>query len=582
MMKFIEFDEETCDSCYKCLRTCPTKAISFNKNQRHIIDSLCIKCGICQKTCPREALHIRNNAERIMEMINNGEEVAVSLAPSYVGAFGLDTPKVIVGALKAIGFSFVEETAIGAEMVASQYDEYIMKGDGGNMITSCCPSATYLIEQHYPTLISSVIPVVSPMIAHGKNIKAVYGQQVKVVFIGPCMAKIAEAEEISGAIDGVMTFEELDGLIKNRGMNLNEYEAMDFRRSSYSRGRAFPLGGSLKKNGEMNKDGEYRFFHVDGIEACKEVLNEIMKGSLNHTCIEMNICEGSCMNGPDMPINKLGRFARELFMRKYVEKGVYLNAEKVKSESNEVCLKDKCVQKDELSRQFSDKKLYQQEPNVEKIRQTMANMGKYSKDDELNCGACGYKTCYDKAKAVLLGYSEIETCLPYLREKAESMQSLMIENSPNGVVLLNKRLEIVEVNPAFNKMFNSENLPIEEMPIKLFVDHNVFNEVLDKEQSVFNKKIFINDLDCYFFVNVVYLNETKSVLGFLTDISLNEQRQKEFTRVKEETLLKTQEVIDKQMRVAQEIASLLGETTAETKMSLKSLHKLVSNEGSVF
>jgi len=572
-MKFIEFDQKKCDSCYKCLRTCPTKAISFNKDSRKVIDNLCIKCGLCQQSCPQGALKIRSNVEAVENLIAHGESVAVSIAPSFVGAFGLDQPEIMVGALKELGFSIVEETAVGAEMVAKEYDQYIEETEKDVIITSCCPSANYFIEQHFPFLIPSVIPVVSPMVAHGKTIKAHYGHETKVVFIGPCLAKIAEAEEMGEAIDEVLTFDELDQMIKAKGKRLYDYTPKTFDRTSHARGRAFPLGGSLKKDGKVTKDEKFRFFHVDGIEACKTMIDEIRIGSLKQCCIEMNICEGSCLNGPEMPKNYLGRFARELFMRNYVEKAKLGPVSELAKGIDED--EEETVKKVSLKREFQNKQDYQQEPNIEVIRQTMARMGKYTKEDELNCGACGYKTCYEKAKAVFLGYSDIDTCLPYLREKAESMQNTMIENSPNAVVVMNAVLEIIEVNPSFMRMFNQENLPVEEMPIKLFINHPIFQEVVDQGGSIHNQKIYVDDLERYYFINIVRMEDSDNLLAFLTDITQDEIHQKEFKKVKEETLQKTQEVIDKQMRVAQEIASLLGETTAETKMSLKSLNELV-------
>ncbi len=563
-MKFIEFDENKCDSCYKCLRICPTKAISFNKDQRSIIDNLCIKCGLCSQSCPQEALHIRSSAGIIRTLVADGHDVAVSIAPSFAGAFGLDNPLRVVGGLRQMGVKYIEETAIGAEMVAREYDRYIEENEQGVYITSCCPSANYLIEQHFPYLISSVIPVVSPMIAHGKSMKQRYGEDTKVVFVGPCMAKMAEAEELSGAIDYVVTFDEIYQLQKALGRNFRDCKPSDFDATSYSRGRAFPLGGSLQRHNEGAK--ELRPLRVDGIDACKSVLSEIRNGSVNNCCVEINICEGSCMNGPDMPKNHMGRFARELYMKQYVDSG------------EEAVGKPITGDLPEMARTFKDKQSKEQEPNIQIVRNVMAQMGKYTEEDELNCGACGYKTCYDKAKAVFMGYSDIETCLPYLREKAESMQNIMIESSPNAVIMMDHELNIKEVNPSFKRMLNKDNLPFEEMPIKLFVDHPIFGQVLETKESVQNKKIHIPTEDTYFLTNIVYLEETGMMLAFLTDISNEEQSKQEFIRLREETLQKTQDVIDKQMRVAQEIASLLGETTAETKMSLKSLNELVQND----
>lgn len=567
MMKFIEFEKEKCDSCYKCLRVCPTKAISFHGTDRKIVNDLCIKCGLCQSTCPQEALTIRSQMAKLNELIAKGERIYVSLAPSYVGAFGLDRPKQIVSALKDLGFSMIEETAYGAEIIASYYDTYIQRSGNKNIITSCCPSANYLIEQYYPSLISYVIPVVSPMIAHGKAIKKRFGKDVTVVFIGPCLAKMAEAEEMEGAIDLVLTFEELDKLLKDKGKRIQDYEEQSFDALSSQRGKAFPLGGSLRDCfNRIRKDGKYRYIHADGIESCREILDEMGRGNLDHCCVEINICEGSCINGPDMPKNSIGRFAREMYLREY--------SREVQDYKNQIDLQER-MSVHELRRNFQDKQRKRVEPNHDTIGEILRRTGKYSKQDELNCGACGYKTCYDKAKAVHYGYSDVETCLPYLRKKAESMQSVMIENSPNAIVLLDKELTIKEVNPGFLRAFNPGNLPVSEMPIALFISDQVFKKAVLERKSIVNEKIYVNELKRYFLVNLIYLEENRQLLGFFTDISLDENRQQEFNRVKEETLRKTQEVIDKQMRVAQEIASLLGETTAETKMSLKSLNELV-------
>ena len=568
-MKFIEFDKEKCDSCYKCLRVCPTKAIAFNGERRDIIDDLCIKCGLCQATCPQEALQIRNLMSRVIGWVNSAEKVAVSLAPSYVGAFGLKDPGKMAKALFELGFDIVAETAIGAEAVAKAYDRHIEAGQANNIITSCCPSANYLVEQYYPILIGSMIHVVSPMVAHGLSMKKVYGQDTKVVFIGPCLAKMAEAEEMPHAVDAVLTFEELDKLLKSKKIRLQDCEAADFSRNSVGRGQAFPMGGSLNTRTNKKRDDDgYNFIHVSGYEACNEIMKDLRMGNLSKCCIEMNICEGSCINGPDMPKNRLSRYSREIFMRESIRE-MKVNPPKVKK------VADVDVP---LQRTFKDRQLRRNEPNIEVIRQIMQQMGKFSEKDELNCGACGYTTCYDKAKAAFLGYSEIETCLPYLREKAESMQSIMIENSPNSVLIIHKDLTIKELNPTFIKFFHKKGLPMMDMPIDMFMKSEVFKEVFEKKESVLNRKGYNEEIDCYFIINAVYIEESDIVIAFLTDISEDERRRKEFLQVKEETLKKTQEVIDKQMRVAQEIASLLGETTAETKMSLKSLNQLVLSD----
>jgi PAS domain S-box-containing protein len=208
----------------------------------------------------------------------------------------------------------------------------------------------------------------------------------------------------------------------------------------------------------------------------------------------------------------------------------------------------------------------------------MKEMGKYSDNDELNCGACGYATCKEKAKAVFQGRSDIENCLSYLRSKAESRHSLMIDNSPNALCTIDKQLNIKETNPTFEAIFNPEKLKLIGMPISTCLDESLFCEVLLEQQSINGRKIYLEEVDKHFIVNIIYHDKEKMALAFFTDITSSEKKKEEFEKVKNETLEKTQDVINKQMRVAQEIASLLGETTAETKMSLKSLKDLVMKE----
>lgn len=594
MMKFIQFDKEKCDSCYKCLRVCPTKAISFSKEDRKIVDALCIKCGLCEASCPQDALTIRSQLDEVFGWIKEHKKVSVSIAPSFVGAFGLNEPTVMATALRKLGFNHIEETAIGAEIIAEHYDRVIenyvqthsledeQEKEPQSFITSCCPSANYLVEEYYPSLIPYIIPVVSPMIAHGRQMKTMYGPEEKVVFIGPCLAKMAEAEEMAGAIDAVITFEELEMMFQAYHIELNVQADSFFDQEGSIRGCGFPLGGSLRrKEGSYRDDTLLRYIHVDGIENCTHILNELKSGALSNCVIELNSCSGSCVNGPDMPKNKLKRYERELYMRQYMKrKRLEVTAvDALMEESESKKLPGVSIS---IHRTFSDKQLKQVEPRREEIIRIMNKMGKYSIQDELNCGACGYTTCNEKAKAVFYGYSDHETCLPFLRKKAESMQSIMIENSPNVVALIDNNLTIIEVNPSFLKLFNPQKLDVIGLPIELFINHSIFSKVIESKQTEYNQKIYLQESQRFFIVNIIYLEENQRMIVFMTDISQEMQRQEEFSRVKEETLLKTQEVIDKQMRVAQEIASLLGETTAETKMSLLGLKKLVMNDRGVY
>lgn len=565
-MKFLEFDKKKCDDCFKCLRVCPTNALSFVGENRDIIDELCIKCGLCQAHCTPGALKIHNDVPLVKKQIKLGKKVVASIAPSFVGVFNLEKPTQIVSALKKLGFSKVEETAFGAEIISNLYDEQIRSSNNTNIITSCCPSANYMIERYYPELISNIIPVVSPMIAHGRYIKDMEDDSPYVVFIGPCLAKKAEAEEMEGSIDAVITFSELDQWMKEESIIPNTLDPSPFDSITTPRGQAYPLGGSLFKGdlkSRFNKD--FRYMRIEGIESCQAFLKAANNGSLNNYCVEINICNGSCLNGPDLPHGCPNFYEREQKLYNYVHnspKGEF------QSPKNEL----------DLSRSFKDKSIRLGEPPDAEIKKILAKMGKYTDRDLLNCNACGYETCVEKAKAVFHGFSDINICMASLKAKAESMQSVIFEHSPNAICILDEEMNILEVNSAFNQVFNDKNINCKGLPIYAFMDDESYWNVKRSNRNIIGEKIYIDSIKKTFYINIVDVKNENIVVSILTDITSVEKSQDELNNVKEKTLIACQEVIDKQMRVAQEIASLLGETTAETKINLNKLRSIVLDD----
>ncbi len=562
-MKFIEFDKSKCDNCYKCLRVCPTKAISFREHQREIINDICIKCGICKNHCPQSALSIFNYEDQVRKAIQSSKKVIASIAPSYISAFDMKEEGQIVTALKMLGFDEVEETSYGAELVSQRYDELIENSDYENVLTSCCPAATYLVEMKYPELNKYMLPVVSPMIAHGLDIKDRY-KDGYVVFIGPCLAKMAEAREMAGAIDGVLTFDELYAWLDKSEVSLPSLAPDTFGKVGSLRGKAFPLGARYCDDRVTEK---YTKLRVDGIDGCEQILKELSGNKIKDYIIEVNICNGSCINGPEMVNCRKGRFEREHKLTTYIKKRV--------SQEQEEGEYVPATTSASLDREFTNKKLDYGIPTPFDMKQILQQTGKYRKEDELNCGACGYDTCKDKAIAVHRGWSDAKECLPYLREKAESIHSVMIENSPNGVCIVNSSLLIESFNPSFQKIFGEKHPSLKGMPTIGIFDHDLISETFHTKGNIIGRKIYERSIDKHFVVNIIYDATQNLVFGFFTDITTLEEKQKELQQLKNKTLVKTQEVIDKQMRVAQEIAGLLGETTAETKMNLMSLNELL-------
>jgi iron only hydrogenase large subunit-like protein/uncharacterized Fe-S cluster-containing protein len=569
-MKFISFETEKCDDCYKCLRSCPTKAIIIKEKRHDIDDNLCIKCGMCQEVCPQNALTIKSELTKVKTAISEGKRVVASVAPSFVGAFDIETPLSVVTALKKLGFSHIEETGIGAELISTAFNDTLQVSTLPNLITSSCPSANYLIEQYYPELTPYIFPVVSPMVAHGKLLRKRYGKDSYIVFLGPCMAKKAEAEEFqhNTTIDAVLTFEELDSWFKAEEIDLNHLAPTNFCATSTKRGGLYPTGSSLlDANLKTRFQSDYKITKVNGIDNCIELLDAMAKGHLNNYCVEMCICNNSCLSGPGMPKNIGNSIERKIKLHQYVDSLPYESEEKPEVLSQIKILKT-----------YLPKQLKRKVPTEKELWDILNEIGKTEESDLLNCSACGYKTCYDKAEAVFNGMSDIHMCLPYLRDKAESLSTTIFNHSPNLIVIVDREYIIKEANPAFKSNFIRKNADIRNLPITLFMPIERFEQVFNSKENSLRIKTKYDDIQKTFFENLIYLEDEDVIICILMDISAVESKQQELMRVKEQTLTSCQEVINKQMRVAQEIASLLGETTAETKVNLNRLKDLVIGE----
>ena len=397
-MSNINFSKADCKNCYKCLRSCPVKAIKFENQQATIDEERCIECGHCLTICPQNAREIKSDLENVKKAINCGEKVIASLAPSFAGFFDVQQGKV-VSALKRLGFSIIEETAVGAEVVAELYNEYIRVNKQDVYITTACPSANYLVEKYFKQLIPNLIPRVSPMIAHGKLLKDKFGEDSFVVFIGPCLAKKSEVASYSkeNIIQAVLTFDELNSWITEVGIEIHELEQEEFNINPYSKGQGFPIGGGIiEAMGGKLQQSSLNVITVSGMEECIEVFNSIKSGDLKGVLIEASACKGSCIGGPVMVNNGGNYYAKLTKIRKYI---------KSRKNYNDV-INTKIPKNINFSTGFIEKSVEKIIATEEEITVIMKEMGKYELKDELNCGVCGYNTCRIKAQAVFEGMAE--------------------------------------------------------------------------------------------------------------------------------------------------------------------------------
>ncbi len=559
-MEYLDFKTARCKDCYKCLRECPVKAIKFESHQAKIIDDRCILCGKCTTVCPQNAKKVHSEVESVEALLRGGKPVIASVAPSFVSSFGVSDFSVFTIALAKLGFRGAEETAIGANIVTEEYAKLLASGDYKNFITSACPAINRMIQLYYPKALKYLAPVASPMVAHARLLKKRY-PEAEVVFIGPCIAKKREARE-SGIIAGVLTFEELSEMFAAKNIDLNAIASVgNQKEGEANKARYYPISRGIIKSFE-SLPGGYEYVAVDGVNRSFDVLEGIE--DLEGMFIEINCCEYACINGPCSLKRSGGALKANEAVRKYVGES---GSEPVKIDAEGVNLI-------EGHPRISVNSVV---PGERDIRAILARTGKFKPEDELNCGACGYSTCREKAIAVARGNADIEMCIPYMRTRAESMSYEIIQNSPNGILILDYDLRISELNGLARKILGITETDPKGLYIYECINADAFVMALNGGKNVVRKHMFIEQTKRYADMNIVLLPEHKILFAVLKDVTDSVAYDKQLDEVKAKTLETTDEVIKKQMRVAQEIASLLGETTAETKVALLKLKKTLSD-----
>ncbi len=558
MTNCLTLKKSNCKNCYKCIRHCPVKSIRFSGNQAHIIGNECILCGTCFVVCPQNAKEITSETEKVKVMLQAGEQVYVSLAPSFVANYdgvGIGSMR---EALKKLGFKGVEETAVGATIVKREYERILAEEDRDIVISSCCHSINLLIQKYFPELLQYLADVMSPMQAHCSDMKKrIPG--AKTVFIGPCVAKKDEAESIGDTVDAVLTFEELTNWFKEAGIEPEKKTDA----SEESRARFFPTtGGVLKTMNQENSD--YTYLTFDGVENCIAALRDIEAGKIHRCFIEMSACVGSCIGGPVM----------EKYHRSPVRD--YVSVAKFAGRKDfEVAQPSPA----ELKKFMAPISHNAQTPSEYEIVEILKQMGKTRPEDELNCGSCGYDTCREKAIAIYQGKAEIAMCLPYLKERAESFSDSIVNNTPNGLIVLNDKLEVQQINRAARKIMNirSESDVLGDQVIRI-LDPQIFLEVLESGRSVRDRRMYLAEYKKYVEQTVVFDKDYHLLVCIMRDVTDEESEREKKETISRQTVEIADKVVDKQMRIVQEIASLLGETAAETKIALTKLKESIKDE----
>ena len=569
-MSIISFNATKCKHCYKCVRYCDVKAVMIKDERAEIMDDHCILCGHCLTVCPQEAKTLSSDLAQVKAMIEEGFQVVASIAPSYMAILKYHHLGQVKDALEKLGFCDVRETSEGAAFVTHEYERLIEEGTMDNIITTCCPSANDLIEMYYPDLVKYMAPVVSPMIAHGKLIKHEMGEETKVVFIGPCIAKKKEAQDPrhDQVIDAVLNFKDIENWLEEKKIDITQCEDKAFTAFDPAVNRLYPVTSGIISSVMANDHhDQYHKFYVHDVTNCIDLCESLQKGDIHHCFIEINSCAGGCIKGPAGSNEDISRFKAKLDLEATITRDPVPSA-----------ILEKASQGVSFDKAFLDRSLKDALPSQEEITEILHKTGKYRPEDQLNCGACGDPTCRDKAIAVYQHKAELEMCIPFMHSKAESLSNLVMETSPNAVIMVDKDMKIIEFSQRSSEFFGvPRSQALKKYLYEIMPTENV-EKVFETHRPLHNKQVSYDNHDLDTTQTIVYIPSEDSVLMTITDISREIKEAKEEYEKKLETVDLAQKVIHKQMMVAQEIAGLLGETTAETKTTLTKLCKSLLDE----
>lgn len=555
MREILGLKKTNCKSCHKCIRNCAVKSIRFTAGQAHIVEDECILCGRCFAVCPQDAKVIASDMEKVRIMLQTGT-VYASIAPSFAASYpgvGIDA---LEDALKKLGFAGAEETAVGATIVKKEYERILDEEKPNILVSSCCSSINLMLRKYYPEALFTLAPVITPMQAHCRDIKRRH-PEAKTVFIGPCISKKSEAAE-EDAVDAVLMFDEFNRWLREEGIELGRRE--DIRKGG--RARVFPTAGGIIET--MDKNPEYTYVAVDGVKKCMDVLDEIKEGRLHNCFIEMSACEGSCADGPIL--DKMKNTPAQNYMQvvRYAEKEDFA-VEK--------------YAKEEIAAVYEPFELEAEQPSEAEIKAMLLKMNKLSKEDELNCGSCGYCTCREKAIAIIQGKAEISMCLPYMLSQMENLSDSVVANFPDAILVLNDELEIQKINPKAKKILRiRDESDVMGEHIGRLLDPEPFEMVMLKKKDLMYEQLYLAEYECYVEQTIIYNREGHQFICILCDITADMALREKKLANQNQAFEIANDMAKKQLKIVQSIASLLGETTADTLIALEHLKETIADD----
>lgn len=557
-MSILEFKKVNCKDCYKCVRYCPVKSIRVKDHAASILAGECILCGNCTIVCPQHAKEDINDVPMIKVLMSKHETVIAIVAPSFAAYFNISF-ETMKSTLKKLGFADVFEVAEGAHVVKNEYERLVAENPDQTWITSSCASVNYYIKRHRPEAAKYLLPVLTPMKALAKILRERY-PEAKFVFIGPCLSKKGEAFENGSGVSAVLLFEELEDWLAEENIVVHEDESF---RNQPRLSRLFPMSGGILAT--MKQEPGINYLPISGFDGVKQTIEDVIDGKLPHCFIEMNFCKGGCVGGPSFRRKELGTLRGAVKTRQATGTTIYDEDYNVPETLD-------------YSTTFQTKRVFRLEPTKAQIEAVLRQMDKFSPEDELNCGMCGYSTCREKARAVLFGKAEIDMCMPYIRKRAENYAGKIIDSVPSGILAIDMSLNISQANPAACDIFGVDATSLVGQPIGTILDENDFVNLLASDEDTLMTSIYLPDYGLYLDETLQVNRDANLIICILKNVTEEKTRHRRTMQKRQQTAAIADEIVEKQLRMVHEIASLLGETASETKIAISDLKESVMME----
>ncbi len=551
--------EAECQDCYKCVRHCPVKAIQVRDGHAAVIPEMCVACGNCVEVCPVKAKQVRNGTGRARRLLAETLPVYVSLAPSWVSEFRGVSAAHLVRALKELGVAGVSETALGAQLVSAEIARELDGGSPGLLLSSACPTSVDFIRKYLPELAGRITPVASPLIAHCRLLRDTFGENIRTIFIGPCIAKKNESDRHPDLLNLALTYPELRQLFREEGIDparVTPRAEDSFVPEAAEEGARYPIEGGMNDTiAFQTRNRKVHYVTLSGLENIDLALSGIRELPKGETVfVEMLACHGGCVHGPCAEHDSPGLLER-LRVLNYARLPEQPRRRKAKGG---------------IGDDFPAAAFEPPVPGINEIAAALRSIGKNSPEDELNCDGCGYDTCRNFAQALLAGRAEPSMCVSYLKKQAQKKANALLRSISSAVVITDKKLQIIECNRNFAALFGEDTLEafdacpgLAGADLKRIVPfaglfasslqsgHDVRRDSLKVGKRLYNLNIF----------NI----EPREVVGaVIFDVTNTEMR-------REQIAARAREVIDRNLATVQEIACRLGEQMADTELLLRSI-----------